>query len=126
MLGELKIHLKYGPYYLSESEYEKVIKKHEKIFYIQFARNLICGEAKDSYKRHSRELRSINWRVKYLKLFTYLVREVVLQFFLWMGIELRRTKNIKETAPEKPTSDLEFKLERPVSFKSTKNLKVEK
>lgn len=90
MLGDLKIHLEYGPVFLTDEIYEQVIKKRENVFYIQFARNMWLGNAIEVYKRHSEELQSINFKVKHGKLLIYLIRESLLQFLHKFGIECRR------------------------------------
>lgn len=92
MLGDFKIHLKYGPVFLSDEDYERLLKKREEIFYIQFARNIWRGSVSEVYRRHSKELQSINFKVNHLKLLVYLMREAFLKILYKMGIVCNRVQ----------------------------------
>lgn len=124
MLGDMKIHLEYGPIFLSDENFKRVIKKREEIFYIQFARNMLLGNAAEAYKRHSKELKSIGYRVKHGKLLLFLLREIVLQLLLNMGIELQRTGPIVDAKPadktEKPEDDQKQKVREKVQHEQSK------
>jgi hypothetical protein len=92
MLGYLKIHLEYGPKFLSDEEYEKCISNRINIFYIQFARNLLRNRSFEIFKRHKAELNSVGLDLKISKLTKYLLREMIIRLFFKMGINLKRAE----------------------------------
>jgi hypothetical protein len=90
MFGYLKMHMDYGPVFLSEAEFEKRIKDRIEIFYIQFARHLFEGNFRRTYKLHTKELLSMDLNMKKSKLIKNLMRELVLQMFNLMDVEFKK------------------------------------
>jgi hypothetical protein len=79
MLGLLRIYLEYAPIFLTEKQAKRVIKKRERPFYILTARNLIFGDTREVYSNVNKELQKSDYRLKYGKLFIYLIREMLYQ-----------------------------------------------
>lgn len=77
MIGNLKTHLSYGPYFLTEEELNRRIPQRVKIFYIQFARNILFGKPGEVYQRHKTELESLDIPLNHFKLLKQLLIEMV-------------------------------------------------
>ncbi|NGP76683.1 glycosyltransferase family 2 protein [Balneolaceae bacterium YR4-1] len=77
MLGYLKTHLDYAPYFLTEEEMEKRIPERINIFYVQFARNILSGKSIEAYYRHKNDLESLGIPVKHLKLLEHILKEII-------------------------------------------------
>jgi glycosyltransferase involved in cell wall biosynthesis len=86
MFGYLKMHLDYGPVFLTEEEYEQRIKEREDIYYIQYARHLFKRNFMEIYNLHADELIRIGMRVKKGKLIKYLLRECIINLIKVMSI----------------------------------------
>lgn len=88
MLGYMKMHLEYGPYFLNDKEFKKVMQKRENIFHIQMARVMLQGNMREEYKRHAQDLNSVNLKVKNAKLLKYLIREAFRSALKRVGIKV--------------------------------------
>jgi len=77
MVGYLKIHLQYGPIFLSEDEMQKTLSKRIDIFYIEFARNLLTENVIQAYRRHKADLESVDMHLRHGKLLMHILIEMV-------------------------------------------------
>lgn len=77
MLGYLKTHLDYGPYYLTKEELMKRMSERIDIFYIQFARNVLLERSIEVYRRHKNDLDLLEIPLKHVKLLKYILIEMV-------------------------------------------------
>jgi len=86
-LDLLRINLKFAPIFLTNSEAKRIIKKRERIFYIQFARSLLLENTKKVHRELKKELQKIDQPIKYGKLTRYLIREILLQPIKAIGLK---------------------------------------
>lgn len=91
--GELKFQLEYGPYYLSDEEYRKRLSSKINLFYILIARNIIQEKSLKAFKRQNKILESLELEFETGKFAKNFVREIILQFFRTLGLELGKANN---------------------------------
>ena len=69
ILGELIIFKKYGRTYLSEQEYNEMLRKKIKEYYRYLFENYFLRERKEIWDYHKKGLKELGFSISYVKLF---------------------------------------------------------
>ena len=82
--------LTYGPFFLSDQEFNNAVKTKMNKFYILLARNLFQSKSINEFKRQLAILRHLEMKFQTGKFLTKFIRESGMQLFKTLGIQLNR------------------------------------
>lgn len=87
--------LEYGPYFLTDIEYEKCLKADLHRYYSMLATNLFENRSIQRFKRQLQVMSDLGLDFNFPKFIKYTFREMILQFFKIFNVELKKVSNRK-------------------------------
>src|SRR5699024_8411106 len=93
--GGLKFQLEYGPYYLTEKEYDNRLSNRINLFYILLARNIMQEKSVKAFRRQKQILETLELEFETGKFIKNFIRELFLQSFRLTGLEFKKDKREK-------------------------------
>lgn len=85
--------MKYGPYFLTDEEYQKILSADKNRYYIMLSRNLFENRSIKQFKKQLEVLKALDLPFETSRFLKNMGRESILQFFKLFNIELRRSGN---------------------------------